>query len=260
MLFDQAMGPSFEILNFIIIIMLESTNPFNDPEFKKQILAKEGRIKDDDIDSCDVEEVAVDPESQKSLDFKGIIAAQPPIPKTVKNLIADASALALNEKEQKVQEMNVALNNIFTEYNKTYGTDLVIDFNSLSNTLVNVSDPEKRRTLELYVSEILKSTRPVLLLHLIAKLKLAIEYVTAPERMFDQNQLSLPDLFLVIDKLISYIQNLEEIVKTSAVKDSDKLLEKMAQDKNDPNLKSDESKKAVDEFMKLFNKEHGIGQ
>lgn len=238
---------------------MESTNPFNDPEFKKQILAKEGKLKED-ADSCEVEEVEVDSSSPEALDFKGIIAAQPAIPKTVKNLIADASALALNEKEKKVQEMNVALNNVFTEYNKTYGTDLYIDFNSLSNTMVNVADPEKRRTLELYVSEVFKSIRPVLLLHLIAKLQIAIEYVTAPERMFDQNQLSLPDLFLVIDKLISYIQNLEEIVKTTAVKDSDKLLEKMAQEKGDVNLKSDESKKAVDEFMKLFNQEHGIGQ
>lgn len=167
--------------------------------------------------------------------------------------------MALNEKEKKVQEMNLALNNVFTEYNKAYGTDLSIDFNSLSNTLIAVSSPETRRTLELYVSEVLKSVRPVLLLHLIAKLQIAIEYVTAPERMFDQNQLSLPDLFLVIDKLISYIQNLEDIVKSSAVKDSDKLLEKLAQEKGDVNLKSEESKKAVEEFMKLFNNEHGIG-
>ena len=243
--------------------MIDSTNPFNDPEFKKQILAKEGKFGSDNSSNFDdVEEASVEvipsTTSESNL-MNEIIASQPVIPKTVKNLIADASALALNDREKMVQETNLALNNIFTEYNKIYGTDLSIDFNSLSNTLVNVSNPETRRTLELYVSEIFKSIRPVLLLHLISRLKIAIDYITAPERMFDQNQLSLPDLFLVVEKLMSYIQSLDEIAKSTTVKDSDKQLEKLAQEKNDPNLKSDESKKAVDEFMKLFNREHGIG-
>ena len=239
---------------------MEAMNPFNDPEFKKQILAKEGKAEHfDPFTDEDAVEV-VSPSDTDIVDFKGIIASQPEIPKTVKNLIADASALALNEKEKKVQEMNIALNNVFTEYNKRYGTDLAIDFNSLSNTLISVSNPETRRTLELYVSEVFKSIRPVLLMHLISRLQIAIDYVTAPERMFDQNQLSLPDLFLVVEKLMSYIQSLDEIVKTSTVKDSDKLLEKLAQENNDVNLKSEESKKAVEEFMRLFNKDHGIGQ
>lgn len=244
--------------------MIEATNPFNDPEFKKQILAKEGKFSSSSdnysSDYYETEEVeVVSPTSTESSSLNKIIESQPIIPKSVKNLIADASALALNEREKKVQEMNIALNNVFTEYNKTYGTDLAIDFNSLSNTLINVSDPETRRTLELYVSEVFKSIRPVLLLHLISRLQIAIDYITAPERMFDQNQLSLPDLFLVVEKLMSYIQSLDEIAKTTTVKDSEKQLEKLAQEKNDVNLSSEESKKAVDEFMKLFNREHGIG-
>lgn len=244
--------------------MIESVNPFNDPEFKKHILEKEGKISSSSdnysSDYYETEEVeVVSPTLTESSSLNKIIESQPVIPKSVKNLIADASALALNEREKKVYEMNIALNNVFTEYNKTYGTDLSIDFNSLSNTLINVSDPDTRKTLELYVSEVFKSIRPVLLLHLISRLQIAIDYITAPERMFDQNQLSLPDLFLVVEKIMSYIQSLDEIAKTTTVKDSDKQLEKLAQDKNNPSLNSEESKKAVDEFMKLFNREHGIG-
>ena len=36
---------------------------------------------------------------------------------------------------------------------------------------------------------------------------------------------------------MSYIQSLDEIAKSTTVKDSDKQLEKLAQEKNDPNLK-----------------------
>lgn len=240
---------------------MESMNPFNDPEFKKQILKKEGKFGSSSVpdEPEDLSVEVLQPDTVESDVLNDIIASKPIIPNKVKNLIADASALALTDREKKVQEMNLALNDVFTEYNKTYGMDLAIDFTSLSNTLVNVADPKTRHTLELYVSEVFKGIRPVLLLHLISRLSIAIDYITAPERMFDQNQLSLPDLFLVVEKLMSYIQSLDEIAKTTTVKDSDKLLERLAQERGNEDLNSDESKKAVDEFMKLFNREHGIG-
>ena len=89
------------------------------------------------------------------------------MPKSAKNIITDASVLAKNQKEAKALEMASALNSVFTQYNEKYGTNLSIDFDNLSNTLINVADPDKRRVLELYVSEVFKSIRPVLLLHVI---------------------------------------------------------------------------------------------
>jgi hypothetical protein len=48
----------------------------------------------------------------------------------------------------------MSLNQVMTKYNKEYGLDLNIDFSSMSRTLVAISDPKDRRTLELYLSEI----------------------------------------------------------------------------------------------------------
>jgi hypothetical protein len=150
------------------------------------------------------------------------------------------------------------LNDVFTQYNKTYGTDLQIDFSNLSNTLVNVSVPKTRQTLELYVSEVFKSIRPVLLLHLISKLSIALDYVLDPKRMFDTNQLSIPDLFLIIEKLQLYIENLNGLMKTTTIENSDQILKKLAEEKNDDAMNSPESKKAVEEFMNLFMRDSGI--
>jgi hypothetical protein len=189
-----------------------------------------------------------------------MITNAPQLPKSAKNIILDASALSLSEKEAKAAEMNLALNDVFTQYNKTYGTDLQIDFSNLSNTLVNVSDPKTRQTLELYVSEVFKSIRPVLLLHLISRLSLIIEHVLDPKRMLDSNQLSIPDMFLITEKLMQYIDQLNDLYKTTTIENSDQILKKLSEEQNDEAMNSPESKKAVEEFMSLFMKDSGISE
>ena len=235
---------------------MEVINPFSDPEFKKSILSKEGKKAktSSDFDSYEI----IQPDSDTSENLKKIITSAPVLPKQAKNIILDASAMALNEKEAKAAEMNLALNDVFTQYNKTYGTDLQIDFSNLSNTLVNVSDPKTRQTLELYVSEVFKSIRPVLLLHLISRLSLIIEHVLDPKRMLDSNQLSIPDMFLITEKLMQYIDQLNELYKTTTIENSDQILKKLAEEKNDDAMNSPESKKAVEEFMNLFMRDSGI--
>ena len=223
--------------------MIES-NPFSSEEFRKQILQEEGS-----------EPVNAEPVEDEDFDLKSLIKSAPQIPKSAKNIIMDASALAKNDREKMEQEMNLALNNVFSQYNKKYGTDLQIDFSSLSKTRINCSDPIKRRTLELYVSEIFKSIKPILLLNLISKLSQLINYVLSPDVMFDKSQLSIPDMFLIVEKLQQYIMNLNDIIETSTIKDSDSILKKMAEEKNDVSLNTPESKEVINDFLKLFYKE-----
>jgi len=227
---------------------LDSVNPFDDPEFKRSILESSG-----------VEEATViDSESDDDLNLKGIISSAPSIPKAAKNLILDASSLAKNQKEQKAIEMNNALNDVFSNYNKEYGTNLQIDFTNLSKTLVNVSDPETRKTLELYVSEVFRTIRPIILLHLINKLVQAIDYATQPERMFDANSFTPADTFLIVEKLMLYIDQLNTLYESTAIKDSDQILKKISESKKDSTMESEESKKTVEEFLALFKRDSGI--
>lgn len=229
--------------------MINSTNPFNDPEIKKQLLQEEGIV-----ETPDIEEV----ESGVSDELQEMISSAPMLPKSAKNIILDSSAINKNLKEAKSQEFNAALNTIISKYNEEYGTDLSIDFSNISKTLVSVSDPSTRRTLELYVSEVFKSIKPVLLLHLLNRLVLCLDFVLDPKRMLDTNNLSPADFFVIVDKLQGYILTLSDIIDQSTIKDSDSLLQRLADEKNDPSLNSPEAKESVENFMKLFKRDAGI--
>lgn len=227
-------------------------NPFNDPEFKKQILGKEGKVGDDSADY----EILQDEDMSNSLN--NIISNKPTLPKSAKNIILDASAIASNQKEERALELTQKLNEVFTKYNKTYKTDLHVDFSSLSNTLVNVSDPKSRHILELFLSEVFQSIKPILILNMIQKLCLAIDYILDPKRLFDSSQMTTQDVFIAVSKIMEYIEFLEEMRKSIVIPGSDLELKKIAEESESEELNSPESKKIINDFMKLFQKENGI--
>ena len=70
---------------------MEAINPFADPEFKKQILAKE---KKNASIVPDNEYEVVEEDTDTKMDMKSLISGAPTLPKTAKNLILDASAIA----------------------------------------------------------------------------------------------------------------------------------------------------------------------
>lgn len=75
--------------------------------------------------------------------------------------------------------------------------------------------------------------------------------------MFSQD-FSSADLFLVIEKLMQYIEQLNSLMETTTIKDSDQILKKLAEQKNNSTIDSPESKQAVDDFMALFRRDSGI--
>lgn len=226
--------------------MIESSNPFNDPEVKKQLLRNEG-----------IEE----PEVIEEKDYiKDMLASAPQLPKSAKNIILDSSTLLKQDRDAKSKEFNLALNSIISSYNEKYGTSISLDLDSISTSLVEIADPDKRKVLELYVSEVFKSIKPLLLLHVLNRLVICLNYVTDPKRFLDigNSGLTLPDLFLVLEKLMGYINSIDEITKSISIDSSDAILQKLADEKNDSSINSPESKEAVENFMKLFKKDAGI--
>lgn len=224
-------------------------NPFNSPEFRKQLLEKEG-INLDTNTNDDIE--LIEEQEDENEFIKNMIKSAPKIPKSASNIITDASILAKNQKEAKALELKNSLNTVFTKYNEKYGTSLSIDFDNLSNTLVNISDPESRRTLELYTSEVFKSIRPVLLLHTLQRLILALDVALDPNRLFDTNNFSPTDSIVLIEKLIYFIQEIESMIKDIEIPDSDKILRKLADEKNDVDFNNPENKQVITDFLNLL--------
>lgn len=228
-------------------MMIES-NPFNSPEFRKQLLEKEGINIDNNNDS-DIEQIEGE---EGDFDIKSMIKSAPQMPSSASRIIQDASVLAKNQKEAKVLELQSSINTIFSRYNAEYGTDLNIDLSNLSRTLVNVSDPKSRYVLELFVSEVYKSIRPVLLLHILQRLTITLDFVLSPDRMLDTNQFSASDMVILIEKLIGFSIQIEEMIKEIEIPDSDKILRKLADEKNDVNFNDPENKQVITDFLNML--------
>lgn len=230
--------------------MIQSVNPFSDDsDLRKQILSKEGRLDSDSgIDFQDQE--------TQTQDLRSIITAAPRVPKSVSRVIQDASSLAATKRDEKSQELTVALSSMLTDLNKQYGLSLDgIDLNNFSHTLTNIVDPKKRRVLELYLSEISQSIRPILYLHILQRLMLVIDQVLRPENLLSP-EWSSADKVLLIEKLIQEAQAVGDLVDSIKIENSDKILEKLAAENNEGDLNSDENREIVQQFLEMFKNQN----
>lgn len=245
---------------------MQTINPFADPEFKKSILRGEGILDDDSkpVEEIEYEILGEDTTSispdEGAEGFDSIISSAPKIPHTkeIQNIILDASQISKNRDEAKALEIRQSLNQVLTSYNKKYGLDLNIDLSNLSRTLVNVASPEKRRVLELYVSEVFKSMKPVIYLHLLSRLQLLIDYILDPAKLFSNGDLNTADLFVVVEKLLSYVQQISDMSEEISIKGSDLELQKIKDETGGTREMTDEEKQTIEDFMTLFKKDSGV--
>ena len=218
-------------------------NIFDDPEVKRQILEDQG------IKPAEEDYEIIEPDEDLS-SFQGIINSAPKIPGggIIKNIVKD-------DNKAKEEAMNNALSEVFTKYNKEYGLDLQANLNeSFSNLLVKCSNERSRRILEIYVSNIFKTLRPLLLTKMIANLSLAIEVLTDPKNLLNRNEFSLPDIFLACNQILEYIKSLEELRSSVEIDNGDLELKKIAEENNMEYQDQDEE--LVKNFMELFKKEN----
>lgn len=226
---------------------MDIINPFQDDEIKNIILEREGKKDPDDYELLD----------NNNSDLKSIISGKPIIPnKAAKNLFMDASALAKSEKSQKAGEITQALNSVFTKYNETYGLDLSLDFNNLANTLVSVSDEKNQAILQNYLSLTFRSFKSVMVLHLLNRVVLAIDYITDPSRMLSQ-EFTPQDQVVLTERLIGMIAQIDELKKDIVIEGDIQTLKKLSEDEDTgaSNIDDLETREVVEGFMKLFSNE-----
>lgn len=230
---------------------MEAINPFSDPEFKKKLLqdVKRGNPVNNPDDYVMLED------DEEKMDMKSIIAGSPKLPKQANNIILDANLLAKNEREENVRQMQLSINQVFSDYNAKYGTDLQLDLGNLSKSLVAVSTPEKRRVLQLYVSEMFQSLKPLMILHMLERLTVCINYLLSPEMMFNKNEMSIPDIWVACQQIMNMMDQLNAMKDDIEIKGSDMELKKLAEENSDVDFESPESKQAIEDFTSMFFKE-----
>ena len=93
---------------------------------------------------------------------------------------------------------------------------------------------------------------------MISKLCLIVDHALDLQNVFDSSQMSIQNTFIVIEKIMQYIDQLEGMRDSIVIKGSDLELKKISEETENSELQSEESKQVVANFMKLFQKEHGI--
>ena len=225
-------------------------NPFSDPEFRDMLLKKEGIKDNTGYDVLIPEDVA--PENE----MKSIISNAPSIPgsKGIKRVIHDASSLAKHEREERSQQMSMALNNLFSQYNEKYGLEVNICFDDISKSIVALADPKSRRELELYVSNTFEGFKSLIYIKLMSSMSVVIDHMLDPSRLMSSD-FSSADYFLIVEKLMSYIETLERLKSSIVVAGADVELGQLgSDDTGGADKMSDEAK----EFLKLMKKSKGI--
>ncbi len=225
-------------------------NPFSDPEFRDMLLKKEGIKDNTGYDVLIPEDVS--PENE----MKNIISNAPSIPgsKGIKRVIHDASSLAKQEKEERSQQMSMALNNLFSQYNEKYGLEVNVCFDDISKSIVALADPKSRRELELYVSNTFEGFKSLIYIKLMSSMSIVIDHMLDPSRLMSSD-FSSADYFLIVEKLMSYIETLERLKSSIVIAGSDIELGQLgAMDVGGTDKMSDEAK----EFLKMMKRSKGI--
>ncbi len=225
-------------------------NPFSDPDFRDMLLKREGIKDNTGFDILIPEDVT--PENE----MKSIISNAPSIPgsKGIKRVIHDASSLAKQEKEERSQQMSLALNNLFSQYNEKYGLEVNVCFDDISKSIVALADPKSRRELELYVSNTFEGFKSLIYIKLMSSMSIVIDHMLDPSRLMS-GDFSSADYFLIVEKLMSYIETLERLKSSIVIAGADVELGQMSsQDTGGADKMSDEAK----EFLKMMKKSKGI--
>ena len=226
-------------------------NPFSDPEFRDMLLKKEGIKDNTGFDILIPEDVT--PENE----MKGIISNAPTIPgsKGIKRVIHDASSLAKQEKEERSQQMSLALNNLFSQFNEKYGLEVNVCFDDISKSIVALADPKSRRELELYVSNTFEGFKSLIYIKLMSSMSIVIDHMLDPNRLMS-GDFSSADYFLIVEKLMSYIETLERLKSSIVIQGASVELDRLgSEDTGGADNMSHEAK----EFLKMMKKSKGIG-
>lgn len=225
-------------------------NPFSDPEFRDMLLKKEGIKDNTGFDILIPEDVT--PENE----MKGIISNAPTIPgsKGIKRVIHDASSLAKQEKEKRSQQMSLALNNLFSQFNEKYGLEVNVCFDDISKSIVALADPKSRRELELYVSNTFEGFKSLIYIKLMSSMSIVIDHMLDPSRLMS-GDFSSADYFLIVEKLMSYIETLERLKSSIVIQGASVELDRLgSEDTGGADNMSHEAK----EFLKMMKKSKGI--
>lgn len=240
-------------------------NPFASPDFKREVLKKKGLLKEDkssqdanDYEILEPEDsIEIGKEPGRMITPSQQINKSSRLPKSISNILNDATSLTIKDKSAKSKEINSALNKVFTEYNETYGLDLKLNLDNLSESLTLISDEKNKRILELYISETFGRVKSLIYLKLFNGLIMLTEHLMDPKTLLSNDELTMADKFVAVEKIIQYCDQLDKLQSGIVITGASTELAKLGEggDSTDPNklMNNPEVKNILESILKSSN-------
>ena len=211
---------------------MNSINPFNDPEFKKEFLKDKGLLKEDEHVDESYEILPPEDEPGKMINPVDIIKSQSKIPSSVGTIIHDVSSMRKPDKVQRTKEIKSALNKVFTDYNQQYGLNIHLNLDNTASMLAELSDPDTSRAFQLYISQMFTSFRSILYMRVMQGCLLLVDELLAPKNLLGDENLSLSDKWIIIDKIADLFMKFEEFKSSIEIKGAGEELKQISENKS----------------------------
>jgi hypothetical protein len=162
-------------------------------------------------------------------------------PSVFQNLKSQADKLQM-DPEKKGQVAKV-FNQLFSDLNQKYGLNVSMDFDSFTNNLNYMIEPNNKRAAEYYLSYAYGSFRVALYGQFLNAIALLSAQILDPSYILSDS-MTYEDKMNMVERLFQFMEIMNTIYEKVNIKDTNVKLEKMSSDKktkydlNDPEVRS----------------------
>lgn len=158
------------------------------------------------------------------------------------------------EKDESAQaelrQMSEVFTKLFDGLNEKYGLSVHYDCESFADSLKSIVDPINMKAMSLYLSEGYQRFRLILYQQFMTTIAMISKQIFDPSYILSES-LTFADKMIVIEKLMMFMQQMNEIYKEVKVDQATELLEKLGE-KNTDKLSIDDPK--IKDLLELIAK------
>lgn len=150
------------------------------------------------------------------------------LPPNTFRAVQDAQNRLAQDKEKRDQVANM-FNNLFSELNQKYGLNVQFDFDSFSNSIQYIIQPQNKRAMEMYLSEAYGRFRVVLYQRYLQAIALLSSQILDPAYILSDS-MTYADKLEIMKQLYEFMKTMNEIYEQVNIPDTELKLEKISED------------------------------
>ena len=165
----------------------------------------------------------------------------------------DISNVKDSDANNELKKMSDVFNSLFEGLNQKYGLNIHYDCESFADSLKSIIDPTNMKAMSLYLSEGYERFRLILYQQYLVTIAMISKQIFDPSYILSES-LTFADKMIVIEKLMMFMKQMNEIYAEVKVEHTERILENMSDNKtNTYNLDDPKIKDILEAVAKRTN-------